>query len=250
MRGYVVKKGQQYYAVIYGGIDPATGKERRRWHPGGPKRRDAERLVNELVKRRDDGEYVGPDKTTLGEYLTERWLPGQRSQLRPSTFDSYERNVRLHVLPRVGATPLQKLTAEDLDRLYAALPSEGRRNGGGGGLSPKTVRLVHLVLQRRSPTPVARGPCSATSPSWPTRPSSGPLAPGRSGSGRPGSCGRSSRSPPPATATTPPGSSLPTPGCAGARFWGCGGSMSTSTAADCRCAKPSSVWPTGWSSPT
>lgn len=36
MRGYVVKKGNQYYAVIYEGIDPTTGKERRRWHPAGP----------------------------------------------------------------------------------------------------------------------------------------------------------------------------------------------------------------------
>lgn len=32
MRGYTAKKGSRYYAVIYEGVDPATGKERRRWH--------------------------------------------------------------------------------------------------------------------------------------------------------------------------------------------------------------------------
>lgn len=50
MRGYTVKKSKQYYAVVYEGIDPTTGKERRRWIPAGPRRGDAERLVTDLVK--------------------------------------------------------------------------------------------------------------------------------------------------------------------------------------------------------
>lgn len=36
MKGYVVRKGGQYYVVIYEGLDPLTGRERRRWHPAGP----------------------------------------------------------------------------------------------------------------------------------------------------------------------------------------------------------------------
>jgi hypothetical protein len=35
MQGYVARKGHRYYAVIYEGIDPLTGRERRRWHPAG-----------------------------------------------------------------------------------------------------------------------------------------------------------------------------------------------------------------------
>ena len=35
MQGYVARKGDRYYAVIYEGIDPLTGRERRRWHPAG-----------------------------------------------------------------------------------------------------------------------------------------------------------------------------------------------------------------------
>ena len=150
MRCYVVKKGKQYYAVIYEGLDPTTGKERRRWHPGGPLKRDAERLVNELVKRKDDGTYRGPDRLTLGEYLTTRWLPGQVSQLSPSTYDSYRRNIDLHVIPYIGGVPLQKLAAEDLDGLYAALSTAGgRRDGKPGGLAPKSVRIVlHSILHK------------------------------------------------------------------------------------------------------
>ncbi|MGQ0744931.1 MAG: tyrosine-type recombinase/integrase [Acidimicrobiales bacterium] len=147
MRGYTAKKGKQFYAVIYEGVDPATGKERRRWIPAGPRRSDAERLVTELVKRRNDGQSNSRDKTTLGEYLTDRWLPLQQAQLRRSTYDSYRRNIELHVLPTLGRVPLHKLAPEDLDGLYARLLTKGRRDGEGG-LSVKTVRLVHLVLHK------------------------------------------------------------------------------------------------------
>ncbi len=44
--------------------------------------------------------------------------------------------------------PLQKLAAEDLDGLYAALCTEGRRDGKPGGLSPKSVRIVHSILHK------------------------------------------------------------------------------------------------------
>jgi len=50
VKGYIVKKGDRWYAVIYEGLGPVTGKERRRWHPAGTKREDAERLAARLAK--------------------------------------------------------------------------------------------------------------------------------------------------------------------------------------------------------
>ena len=41
MQGYVARKGDRYYAVIYEGLDPVTGKERRSWHPAGTDRAEA-----------------------------------------------------------------------------------------------------------------------------------------------------------------------------------------------------------------
>jgi hypothetical protein len=38
MKGYVAQKGDRFYAVIYEGLDPVTGRERRRWHPAGTNR--------------------------------------------------------------------------------------------------------------------------------------------------------------------------------------------------------------------
>src|SRR5438105_3973838 len=148
MRGYTAKKGKRYYAVIYEGVDPATGKERRRWYPAGTRKADADKLVTELVKRRNDGDYRAPEKITLGAYLTGKWLPVQRSQLKHSTFDSYRRTIELHVLPTLGGVQLGRLLPEDLDGLYARLLDSGRRNGSGGGLSPTSVRYVHRILRK------------------------------------------------------------------------------------------------------
>ena len=147
MRGHIAKKGNRYYAVIYEGVDPATGKERHRWHAAGSTRKEAERVLADLVKRVHDGDYRSPEKITLGDYL-QRWLPTQRQPLSPSTYSSYEGNLRLHVLPYIGNIPLQRLTPEDLDDLYALLLANGRKNKGGGPLSPKTVRLVHSVIHK------------------------------------------------------------------------------------------------------
>lgn len=147
MRGHIAKKGNSYYAVIYEGIDPATGRGRHRWHAAGSTRKEAERLLADLVKRHHDGDYRPPEKITLGEYL-ERWLPTQRQPLAAATFSSYERNIRLHVLPYIGSIPLQRVTPEDLDSLYATLLTDGRHNKAGGPLNAKTVRLVHAVIHK------------------------------------------------------------------------------------------------------
>lgn len=150
MRGYVAKKGNRWYAVIYDGVDPKTGKERRRWIAAGTRKGDAEKLVTEMVKRRNEGNVVVADKSTLGAYLVERWLPIQETKVRKSTYDSYRRNIELHVLPTLGRCPLDKLTADDLDTLYGTLRRSGRKGKGGRstGLAPKTVRNIHLMLNK------------------------------------------------------------------------------------------------------
>ncbi len=150
MRGGIHKKGKNYYAVVYDGIDPGTGRKRRRWVPAGPRRADAERVLADLIRRKYDGEPVPTERLTVGQYLTERWLPVQKSRLRTSTYDSYRRNIELHVVPALGRRPLAKITAEDLDLFYATLLTEGRKKLGGTsrGLAPKTVRNIHLMLSK------------------------------------------------------------------------------------------------------
>ena len=55
MKGYVARKGDRYYAVIYEGIDPLTGRERRRWHPAGTDQAAARALACDLAARHRAG---------------------------------------------------------------------------------------------------------------------------------------------------------------------------------------------------
>jgi hypothetical protein len=154
MRGYVAQRRNRFYAVIYEGIDPITGRERRRWHPAGTDRAQAEALAARLAAEHGgDGRRVGP---TLGVYLTRDWLPTKRLALRPSTWDSYRRNIELHVLPDLGRIPIRHLRAEHLERLYTRLLESGRVDHRGG-LDAKTVLEVHRVLRSSLTDATRRG---------------------------------------------------------------------------------------------
>ena len=52
MKGHVKQRGGRYYAVIYEGLDPITGRKIRRWHPAGTDRAGAERLAAKLARTR------------------------------------------------------------------------------------------------------------------------------------------------------------------------------------------------------
>ena len=122
---------------------------KRRQKVGGwlPTRKDAERAFGELCDEVRSGRYVEPSKTTLGQFLTEEWLPGIRASLAPTTLDHYRRNVEAHLVPRLGALPLQHLTPAKLNAFYADVLAAGRRDGRGP-ISPKTVRHLHTTLHK------------------------------------------------------------------------------------------------------
>jgi integrase len=149
MHGTVTKKGNRWYAVVYEGRDEA-GKPKRRWISAGTRKADAERVLADLIRKKHEGEPLVLAKGTLGQYLTERWLPVQESRLRRSTYDSYRRNIDLHVLPALGQRQLAKLSPGDLDLFYADLLAKGRRGKGTDrkGLAPKTVRNIHVMLNK------------------------------------------------------------------------------------------------------
>lgn len=126
MRGSVVKKGDRYYVKIELDVDPATGKRRQKWHSGYRTKRDAERARVDLLSKFDRGEYVEPSHQTLGDFLTE-WLVTIEPTIKATTFDSYSRNVRNHVIAHIGSVRLTKVDAGVLNGLYAKLLASGRQ---------------------------------------------------------------------------------------------------------------------------
>jgi integrase len=101
-------------------------------------RREASQKLREALGRRDAGvATIGRD--TVGGYLT-NWLEGARPTLKPRTWDRYEEQVRLHLIPQLGRRSLARLAPEDVQRAYSALLASG--------LSPATVKRSHATLHR------------------------------------------------------------------------------------------------------
>src|SRR5688500_4500813 len=82
---------------------------------------------------------------TVGQYLTE-WLQLQRSQLQPSTWQSYRTYVVHYLVPGFADTPLDELNAAQLSTFYAALQQAvGYR---GRPLALRTIQYVHGVIHK------------------------------------------------------------------------------------------------------
>jgi hypothetical protein len=131
MRGSVVKRGDGYSIVVELDRDPVTNKRRQKWHSGYRTKRDAERALTEILASKQAGGYVEPTKQTLSQFTTE-WLAAIKPTLRPATHYSYARNLRLHVVPRLGSVQLRRIDAGMLNTLYAALLADGRKDHAWG----------------------------------------------------------------------------------------------------------------------
>lgn len=142
MKGYVRQRRGRYYAVVYEGRDPVTGKERRSWHPAGTDQAEAERLAAKLAAE-EKTKLDAVRSLTFGAYLTSQWLPAKKLQLATSTYRGYERNVQRHIIPVLGRISIRRLRYQQIEALYDALlhPKADR------GLAPKTVYEIHLVIR-------------------------------------------------------------------------------------------------------
>jgi integrase len=137
-----------WYVVVELGPTP-DGRRRQKWHGGYRTRKEAEAVRAKLVNEVNTGIYAAPSKMTLGEWLTDSWLPTMRTQIKASTWDGYDRLMRLHVVPVPGRRPLHQLTPPMLNNLYVELMESGSRRGNTpSGLNPKTVRHVHTTLHK------------------------------------------------------------------------------------------------------
>jgi len=132
----------------------STGKKKESWlnNPDTGKpfatKKLAEAFRTNLLHTVNSGTYVSKSNLLFGEWL-EQYLDTVKVRLAPSTFSSYRKNVRNHIIPRLGNIPVQKLTAQHLNKVYRELLTEGKltkSHGASAGLSPRTVNYVHTII--------------------------------------------------------------------------------------------------------
>lgn len=111
---------------------------------GNPKQRyfktqeEADIALNEMLYEQRRGTLITERDQTVRQHL-ERWIAIHKTRIRWSTYLNYRRIIDKHLLPALGHLTLQKLSAHDLDALYASKLEEG--------LSPVRIRSIHMVIR-------------------------------------------------------------------------------------------------------
>ena len=148
MRGHVRERGKGNWYAVLSTRDPQTGKRKVRFIslPNANGKRDAQQALARIVTEINSGTYAEPDKTTLAQFL-ERWLAHIKTQVTPRTYGGYAERVRNNIIPALGATRLIKLLPEQISEAYSKALTSGRCDGKGG-LSPQTVKHIHVVLKQ------------------------------------------------------------------------------------------------------
>ena len=131
--------------------DPATGKPDRKAVSGKTKQ-EVLKKKRKLETAKDINRLVSNDKITLGQWI-DRWLEVyKKPALKYSTWYSYKQLADLHIIPALGDKQLDRLQAAEIQAFYNKLSESGRidmgkqTEGKPPGLSPRTVRLCHVVI--------------------------------------------------------------------------------------------------------
>ncbi len=138
-----------------------TGEGKRRQASRGPFRlkREADDFLADQLARARDGRSVSPTRQTVGQFLTELWLPVVKHDLAPSTYASYQGIVTNRLVPHLGAVRLQDLGPGHIAKAYDALRESGanRRGKVSRPLSETTIEHSHRTLHAALGYAVAQG---------------------------------------------------------------------------------------------
>lgn len=123
---------------VVGEWTDATGKTRYMTSTKMSKR-EMSAAVRKKLQDRDEGIVHDSENLTVAEYI-DRWLDSTKDTVGLRTHQRSESAARLHIVPTLGKTKLDRLTALQLDELY--------RKKLNGGLSPRSVQIIHATAHK------------------------------------------------------------------------------------------------------
>ncbi|MBR1212052.1 site-specific integrase [Bradyrhizobium sp. JYMT SZCCT0180] len=146
-----------------GGIDErGPNKWRLRYRVNGRRisvafsgtKTEARSKLRSLLDAASKGEHVDPSKVTVGQWI-DQWIlagaPGRKKKrVSQRTLERYEQLLMTHVEPVLGARPLQKLKAAEIDKLYMGMATAGE-------IAPRTQHHVHVVFGALLATATRKG---------------------------------------------------------------------------------------------
>lgn len=141
-RGSIEARGKGKWLIrAHLGTDPATGKRKYTSQTVTGGKKDANEALTKMLREVDTGTFIEPSRQTVAEYLT-FWLDHiERQEVSPRTLDDHRRTLRRYVFPALGHLRLDRLSHQEIQRLYNGMKDER-------GLSPNTIRLAHAPLRK------------------------------------------------------------------------------------------------------
>lgn len=109
---------------------------------------DAERVLAAAVADQQRGRWVRPDAgAALLEDYARQWVASRLGRngalLRPRVRELYEGQLRIHILPTLGTTPVGRLRPAAIRTWFAALSAGAQP---GPSTAAKCYRLLHAIL--------------------------------------------------------------------------------------------------------
>lgn len=125
------------------------GRADRR-HVTGRTQREVVQKVRALERARDGGQVAAPGRPPTVEAWLTHWVERVAApSVRAKSLAGYRTAVYRHLVPRIGAHRLDRLTPEHIEAMYAALLADG--------LAPATVHQAHRTLRTALGEAFARG---------------------------------------------------------------------------------------------
>lgn len=142
------RKDGTWQGSISMGINPATGKTRRKY-VYAPSEKECVKKLQALQADLARGTYQEPLKMTVGQWL-DMWIADYLGGVKPATIESYTYHVEQNIKPSIGSLKLQNLKPHHVQSMYNDLQR-------AKALSPKTIRNLHGAFHKSMNRAVALG---------------------------------------------------------------------------------------------
>ncbi|MFI6566801.1 tyrosine-type recombinase/integrase [Streptomyces sp. NPDC050534] len=137
----------RWHGRVTVGVRPDGTPDRR--HVGRKTKAEVVKAVREIERKRDAGNLPKPGESwTLRSWL-EHWVYEiAKKYAAENTYAGYEVDVRVHLVPGIGAHRLDRLEPEHLEAFYARMQQEGSKAGTAHHVH-RTVRVALAEARRR-----------------------------------------------------------------------------------------------------
>lgn len=120
---------------------------KRKWFYG-KEQRDVLSKLTEARSLLQRNMLPEPSRITFGQWLDSWLVNHSKIENRPKTYENYEMFVCVHIKPDLGDILLQRLTTSDIQRFYNRKLKSGRADGKKGGLSPRSIHIMHNIINQ------------------------------------------------------------------------------------------------------